>query len=269
MSSWLNLHKWVVKYCDCDDPNLRNINPYINECGINHPTTTGVTALHFAVVGEQTIVAEFLLQKGASPNLPDDIGATPLHWACRCGSKQIVEELLECGGEIDQLDLENRSPLHYAVEAGNVEVVKLLLERGTNCVEKRDLDGFTPLAVACREEETDVVRLLLRHNAKYKELVLESIKQDNQHTVRMLIECDIDCDNIDTSQNKTPLHFAVQYNSYKTAKLLSNVKNFLKTKDANGLLPKDLLTRSSDPRLVHMLKPKKQMKISNPFSKLS
>ena len=77
----------------------RELNELLFEHGLNAsaPDWLGITALHeLARKGdvEKAAMVEFLLDRGAKPNLPDDPPwASPLAWARRRGHAEIAERL--------------------------------------------------------------------------------------------------------------------------------------------------------------------------------
>jgi ankyrin repeat protein len=66
-------------------------------------------------VCEHLQVIQLLLEKGASPNLPNNIGETPLHFAVESNSETIVELLLKYKADPNYLNNEKFAPIHTAV----------------------------------------------------------------------------------------------------------------------------------------------------------
>uniref|UniRef100_A0ABD2XJ19 Uncharacterized protein n=1 Tax=Trichogramma kaykai TaxID=54128 RepID=A0ABD2XJ19_9HYME len=112
---------------------------------INARDKFGNTPLHY-VVGfvSQRKVMEFLLKKGADPNLANDEGSTPLHSICKVywNNDDLTKIFLEVNRELDQtvqidaLDKEGRTPLQLAVANFLPHTVNVLLDSGA------DLSGF-------------------------------------------------------------------------------------------------------------------------------
>lgn len=71
----------------------------------------GGTALHFAVAGDNPHVVEYLLGRGADPNLASERGATPLHFSCRKGAIDCAKLLLGHGASMFAKDRYNITPL--------------------------------------------------------------------------------------------------------------------------------------------------------------
>ncbi|CAB0042781.1 unnamed protein product [Trichogramma brassicae] len=112
---------------------------------INAQDKLGNAPLHY-VVGFvlQRKVMEFLLIKGADPNLANEEGSTPLHSICKVywNDDDLTKIFLEVNKELDQtvqidaLDKEGRTPLQLAVANFLPHTVNVLLDRGAN------LSGF-------------------------------------------------------------------------------------------------------------------------------
>ncbi len=57
----------------------------------------GRTPLHFAVIRRKYGVVEYLLKRGANPNVRDRYGNTPLHYAYENGDVRMVSVLMKAG----------------------------------------------------------------------------------------------------------------------------------------------------------------------------
>ncbi|XP_018598232.2 NF-kappa-B inhibitor beta [Scleropages formosus] len=141
----------------------RNWTPYLDIQ--NH---LGQTALHLAVIVDQSECVRALLYGGASPELQERGGNTPLHLAVREARVNCVRELASGSHRPDHLRVTNYSgvsALHLAVQKGNENVVQMLLDAGAD-VNQRDLSsGRSPLHWAVESQSPWVVRQLLRAGA--------------------------------------------------------------------------------------------------------
>jgi ankyrin repeat protein len=118
------------------------------------------TALMYGVRDGKAKVAEYLLTKGANPNLTDRQGFTPLHIAASRNDIHLVRCLLAHGASIDARSSgHGRTALLIAAMSGFTDMVRLLLEEGAN-PSIPDNVGRLPhqLAIECHHE--DIVRLL-------------------------------------------------------------------------------------------------------------
>ncbi|XP_014221888.1 ankyrin-1-like [Trichogramma pretiosum] len=180
----------------------------------------GRTALHLAVYNKLERITEFLLSRGANPNLANDKGETPLHVICRINS--------------DRLDYMQ----FYEQEK---RIIELLLGRGAD-PNAADEDGFTPLHVVCQKKCDDyyerrscmndnayrnylsVIESMLRHGADPTlanvegwtplHLICKGYGDDRQLAETLFELCDqryrpflLDARD---AMGETPLHFALR-----------------------------------------------------------
>jgi ankyrin repeat protein len=174
----------------------------------NAKDSNGQTALYYAAgirshsefKASGTEMAEFLLQKGADPNLYGSSSEGPLHRAATYDHVEMVELLLRHGADITKNPdgwtvLENAirysssavvkfilnwkmddqvkrqvlldSALMYACSKGERLTVLQLLNAGVDVDTKREKDGMTPLlwAIVCGAAQT--ARLLVRRGARW------------------------------------------------------------------------------------------------------
>lgn len=126
---------------------------------------SGLTPLHVAsFMGCMNIVI-FLLQNGASPNVPTVRGETPLHLAARANQVDIIRILLRNGADVNATAREQQTALHIASRMGNVDIVGILLQNGT-LVDAATKDQYTSLHIAAKEGQEEVAAVLLDHGAK-------------------------------------------------------------------------------------------------------
>jgi ankyrin repeat protein len=128
------------------------------------------TLLCVASYGHRGIV-EWLLHRGADPNIEGSIGWTPLHFAAWFGRTEIAEILLQYKAVVNAPGDDGQIPLHLASKWGHVDFTRLLLEHGAD-VNSQDVDRCTPFHLAY-DVNLDVARLLVEHGAN---LDLEDFK---------------------------------------------------------------------------------------------
>lgn len=102
--------------------------------------TSGDTGLHIVVERRDVVWVQFLLQRGADPNIRNKRGVTPLQLAARLGFIEGVEELIKKGAEVDVTDRTGETPLMSAVHERNVPIIRLLLAKGAD-PDKNDNSG--------------------------------------------------------------------------------------------------------------------------------
>jgi len=97
---------------------------------------------------------EFLLTRGANPNLKDDMGWTMLQRAAVMNRVDLIEILLKHGANIDATTTSRMSPLMYAAQRGSCEAVEFLLRRGADPNIVSDL-GKTAYTLCAKDGNKD------------------------------------------------------------------------------------------------------------------
>lgn len=103
---------------------------------------SGETALHYVVQRRDELWTNFLLDRGANPNLADKRGITPLTIAASLGFVEGVERLVKAGGRIDTTNASGETPLIAAVHRRDMAVIRLLLKHGAS-LDRADNSGRT------------------------------------------------------------------------------------------------------------------------------
>jgi len=130
-----------------------------------------MTPLHWAVMGNQTNMAEYLLAHGADVNAGDRYGMTPLHQAAAFNGKDMAVILLAHGAKLDAMGAKygviQFMPLHLAAEAGFADVIQVLLDHGADINARTGgQNRVTPLHMAAAKGRSAVVRMLLQAGAE-------------------------------------------------------------------------------------------------------
>lgn len=128
-----------------------NVVQYLIRTGssISLKGTDGMTALHLAAKCGNLKACELLL-KAVSPSIrdfvngQDDGGWTPLVWACEHGYVDIANFLIFKGADPNVRDVEHNVALHWASFSGSPHIAQLLLDKGCN-VNAVNAHGDTPL----------------------------------------------------------------------------------------------------------------------------
>ncbi|KAK3988467.1 ankyrin repeat-containing domain protein [Cladorrhinum sp. PSN332] len=107
------------------------------------------SALLAAVAAARLDIVEFLLNKGADPNLYPEGGESPLRLACRHGMTEIAKALLANGkirlNEQQISDASTETTLNLAINSGNPILVEKLLEHEAINPNEKGLRGVLPL----------------------------------------------------------------------------------------------------------------------------
>ncbi|HEX2579985.1 MAG TPA: ankyrin repeat domain-containing protein [Rhabdochlamydiaceae bacterium] len=110
---------------------------------------------------EDASIAEYLLQHGADPNIPDQTGYTPLHHAIMEGNYTVVPILLKHGADVNQQDQNQLMPLHSALSIWTnpwgyrgsplLRIIFSLLMHGADVFAPHPVTGETPLRMLSRK----------------------------------------------------------------------------------------------------------------------
>lgn len=130
--------------------------------------STGETALHIVVARRDTAWLNFLLAKGAKPNLADNRGMTPLMQAVQLRFLEGVQLLLAGGAEVDRANDSGETPLIRAVQLRDLAMVRLLIARGADPDKADTLAGMSARDYARRDGRTPALMTAL-DAAKAKE----------------------------------------------------------------------------------------------------
>jgi ankyrin repeat protein len=132
---------------------------------LNTYSPDGFTPLGFASYFGRTDIVEFLIEKGADPNIPaaNPFRVAPIHSSVASNNFEITKLLLDNGANPNAKQQNNITPLHSAAHLGNSEITKLLLERGADPNATMD-DGKTPYDMAKEKNSSEVMILLASGN---------------------------------------------------------------------------------------------------------
>lgn len=115
-----------------------------------------LSPVHISYTTQHYEIMEYLLKKGANPNIINSEGISPLHDAILSGSTSTTEILIKYGADIDAKSISGETPLHIAVRKGKTEIVDLLINANAN-LKIKDNFGFLPIHVALWKGYTELV----------------------------------------------------------------------------------------------------------------
>jgi len=134
---------------------------------VNAFAADGFTALGLACFFDQYVVADFLLGKGANPNLASNnsFNVAPIHSACAISSEALVALLLRHGANVNARQQNDITPLHETAHNGKTNLARILLENGA-AVNAETQGGQTPLAMALEKGFTETAGLIEKHGGR-------------------------------------------------------------------------------------------------------
>ena len=112
----------------------------------------GLTPLMMACMFGRSLMAAYLLGRGARPNLTDMNGDSALHWAAYKGYPSLMQMLIYSGFDPQKPDNFGSSPLHLACISGNLMAVKLLCAKVSQNTDRSNFQGnhLTPKGFVLR-----------------------------------------------------------------------------------------------------------------------
>ncbi|KAG0262825.1 palmitoyltransferase akr1 [Mortierella polycephala] len=126
-----------------------------------------VTALHWAAINNQTLVARYLLDLGAEVDaIGGELIATPLHWCSRNGHLNMAKLLMKHGADPMLQDSQGFNALHLATHSSNAMLVLYLLIAGDMPIDAADSLGHTNLMWAAYQGDSLSVDILLKYGAR-------------------------------------------------------------------------------------------------------
>lgn len=123
--------------------------------------SSGETALHIVVRDKNDQWLNFLLYKGANPNISDKAGDTPLMLAVMVDFPDGVTRLLSKGARVDEANSRGETPLIRAVQLRRVRLVRALIAAGADPERSDSVAGLSARDYALRDgRNTELVQLL-------------------------------------------------------------------------------------------------------------
>lgn len=135
------------------------------------------TALRSSMRSHSVVYFDYLIKKGADPNLANADGETPLMYAVylepyssynfitHVSECHFTEALLKAGAKVNAKDKKGRTALHVAAAGGGRDAADRLIKHRA-ALDAKDKDGLTPIQIAQIENKDALVRDLKSAGAK-------------------------------------------------------------------------------------------------------
>lgn len=124
-------------------------------------TNTGEAGLHIVVRGRDLTWINFLLSKGARPDIRDKVGNTPLMVAAELRFPEAALALLQRRAQVDLANSSGETPLIRAVQLRDPAMVRLLLLAGANPDKTDSIAGMSARDYAKRDNRGVAILKLL------------------------------------------------------------------------------------------------------------
>jgi ankyrin repeat protein len=122
---------------------------------------TGDGALHMVVRGRNLSWLNFLIAKGARPDMQNAEGLTPLAISAQLGWVDGALLLLDRRASVDLANVRGETPLILAVQRRDVAMVNLLMSRGANPKRTDRVAGYSALDYAKKDARSAAIVKIL------------------------------------------------------------------------------------------------------------
>lgn len=116
-----------------------------------HDSSTGETALHILIKERDLTWLNFMLSKGARPDLKDNRGDTPLMIAAQINFVEGAQLLINNRASVDITNGSGETPLIRAVQKRDAAMVNLLLTAGASPAKTDSIAGLSARDYATRD----------------------------------------------------------------------------------------------------------------------
>ncbi len=130
--------------------------------------TNGDGALHLVVRRQDSTYLNYLLARGADPNLKNNRGETALLIAANLGATDIVENLVKHGANVNLGNASGETALIRAVQRRDTTMVRSLIDLGADPDQKDLMQGSSARDYAHQDTRTPAIAALI-DAAKKKE----------------------------------------------------------------------------------------------------
>jgi ankyrin repeat protein len=195
---------------------------------VNAAEPDGMTALHWAVLGNDEPTAQLLVRAGANVKAASRYGITPLKLAAENGSPAITDLLLKAGADANAATPEGETVLMTAARTGNYHVIRSLVTHGARVNSAEQWQGQTPLMWAAAQNNAEAVRALVEagadKNARSKQLTFPEFKFETSGMVVTVLP----------RGGWTALMYAARDGAIDAARMLADQKADLNLQDPDG-----------------------------------
>ena len=207
---------------------------------LSEKTVNGKTPLFYAIEGKQIKSVEYLLSRGASPNIRDMQDYSPLYFAVHSNDVEIVDLLLDKRVDINENYPNGKTPLLVAIP--HTEMACFLIEKGAN-IQVKTNSNLTPLMLCVEYGNYEIAKLLLEKGAEidsfdnnHETALHYASKTSNSSIIELLLSFNADIE-ARNSHQKTPLHIVAATKFTQTAKALISGNADINAVDDEGRTP--------------------------------
>ncbi|KAK4071259.1 uncharacterized protein Triagg1_6290 [Trichoderma aggressivum f. europaeum] len=221
----------------------------------------GWTALAWAAVTQNTMLAKFLLTRDVNIEARDHKGMTPFTLGVISGNTIIPKLLLTHNASLETKDDCDRTPLICAARVGDGPMIKFLLSKNVD-IEAKCHEGLTPLGYTIFSDHYEAGKILVDNGANVNHQIIRGLtilhlaatKASRKIASLLLESATIDVDPMDDT-GRSPLSHAAENGNYDVAKaLLTTGKVDIESTDEFSRTPMWYAkNEAKDERLVQLL----------------
>ncbi len=123
--------------------------------------TTGESALHLVILRRDASWLNFLLSKGAKPDIRDKAGNTPILAAAQLGFVDAVPILVRYNGDVNSTNGRGETALILAVQRRDIALVRQLISLGANPALRDTVIGLSARDYAERDQRSGAILKIL------------------------------------------------------------------------------------------------------------
>lgn len=128
-------------------------------------TSLGETSLHYLIIENLLLEAQWLIEKGANINTRDNFDNTPLIHASQLDYNEMVKLLISKGAQVDCQNNLSETAIFIAARNGYTEIVDLLLNAGANPLIS---DGINCISdVLPTEKQNELFKVLKKYGYEF------------------------------------------------------------------------------------------------------
>ncbi|KAL7783000.1 ankyrin repeat-containing domain protein [Trichoderma afarasin] len=226
-----------------------------------------MTALRLAIHYCHEDVVGFLLQRDANVHVSDGAGRTPLYNAAIWGKMPIIQQLIDRGVDINARASDGQTALYPAIEREDSDAVRLLVEKGAD-VNVQPKDGATPLHRAVTGN-LEVVRLLVERGADINAVwngvisLCTAVMLGKIDIVKFLVQMGADV-NTRMKEGATPLIMSIVIRHPEMCQTLIALGADVNARDDSGFSPLSCAIRADDIPAIGLLVENDDIDINGP-----
>jgi ankyrin repeat protein len=131
---------------------------------LNRKNPKGQPLIILAIQNSMVSFHDFLLEKGADPNLRSDSGSLPILYAAIKEEPHMLKQLIAHGANVNETNVHKNTALLLSCYMSFHENVKCLVQNNAD-VNLVNLYGYTPLMVSTLKQNNETVEYLLQNGA--------------------------------------------------------------------------------------------------------